>query len=129
MGLAWKHHCRLGCIALLFASCFSFQNDLPRIPLTSPGLRWQSPKSTSQKSKRSCAKFSRRTYRNMFPYEPSPTSNFPINMSNDTSSDSNSLPDNISVNGNENKYFVQNITNNIKIEENNNLIYNLYLRY
>jgi hypothetical protein len=63
----------------------------------------------------------------MFPYDPSSTSSFPMMMSNETSSDSNNdLDNNYSVNGNEimneivneNNNFVQNRTNNIKIEEN-----------
>jgi len=122
MGLEWKHGCRLGCIALLFASCLSFQYELPRIPLSNPGLRWRFPKSTSPKPERLCAKLSRRTFRNLFPYDPSSTSNFPIYMSNETSSDTSNDPSDISVNGNENNNFVQNRTNNIKIEENNNYI-------
>lgn len=118
MGLDWRNGCRLGCTTILFASCSSFQNNLPRIPFPSPGLRWRVSKITSPKSERPCAKSPRRSVRNLFPLDPSSTSYFPINMSNGTSSDS--YHDAININGDENKFFLENKTNNIKIEENNN---------
>ena len=119
MGLDWKNGCRLSSIALLSVSCLSFQNNLPRIPLPSPGLRWRFLKSISPKSELSSTKSTGRSFRKLFPFEPSSRSNLAINMSNETSSDSSIIPDNISVNGNENNNFVQNEnrTNNIKIEE------------
>ena len=116
-----KHGCRLGCIAILFTSCVSFQNELPRIPISSPGLRWRSHKPPLSKPKRSHASITpRRTFRNLVPYDPSSTSYFPMNMSNETSSNWSSDTNNISINGNETNNFVQNKTNNIKIEENEN---------
>lgn len=120
MELDRNHGCRLGCIALLFTTCLSFQNNLPRIRFPSPGLRWRFPESTSRVSERWRSKSSRRTHHNLFPFEPTSLSSFAINMSNETSDDDDS--NSISVNGNEENYFSQNITNNIRIEENNNYI-------
>jgi len=117
-----KYGFRLGCIALLFASCSSFQNDLRSFRLPSPVLRRRFPKNTSPKSDRSYPQISRCTCRNLFPYKPPFISSMAISMSNDTSSTFSSEPVNISVNGNENNFLLQNKTNNIKIEESNNYI-------
>ena len=119
MGLDAKNGCRLSCIALLSASCLSFQNNLHRIPLPSPGLQWRFPESASPKLERPSAKQIRRSYRNIHPYEPSPTSNFAFGMTSELSSDSDTDHEDINMNGNVNgnDNFVQNRTNNIKIEE------------
>lgn len=116
--MEWKNGCRLGCIALLFASCLSFQNNLPRIPMPGPGLRWRLHRKSSPKLERSHAQSSRRTFRYLVPYEPPPSSIFPINMcTNGTSSELNNDSKNTSINGNEDNNFVENKTNNIKITE------------
>ena len=122
MGLIRKNGCKLGCIALLSASCSSFQHNLHRIPLPSSGLRWRSMQSVSPKLEPSSIISTRRPLRNLFPFDSSQSSTFPISMSNETSSDSNingNVNGNESVNGNvdENNNFVQNRTNNIKIEQ------------
>lgn len=120
---------RLGCVAVLFASCFSFQNDLHRISIPSSGLQWRLQKSIPPTSKRSSSVLSaRRSSRNLLPLQSFSISNFAISMINQTTQGTNDESNNISINGNENNIvdennnFVQNRTNNIKIEENDNYI-------
>mmetsp|Transcript_6757 Transcript_6757/g.16597 ORF Transcript_6757/g.16597 Transcript_6757/m.16597 type:complete len:664 (-) Transcript_6757:144-2135(-) len=122
MGLEWKHGCRLGCIALLFVSCLSFQNNLPRIPSIGPGLTWPSSKNKILKLKKSSAKISRITFRNLFPSEPSTTSRFFVSISNETSSYSNTPSYKNCINANDNKYSLQNGTSSIEIDGNKNYI-------
>jgi len=121
MGLEWKHGCRLGCIALLFVSCLSFQNNLRRIQSFDSRLSWQSSRTSISKLERS-SKLSRLTFRNLFPFEPSTASSYSVSTSNDTLSDSNVPSYNENINGNDNSYFLQNRSNSIKIEENENYI-------
>lgn len=117
MGLDRKISCRLGCIALLSVSCSSFQNNIRRIPLPSPGLRWRSMQSATPKLESSSIIPMRRASRNLFPFDSSPSPTVSMNMSNETSSESDVNGNNMNVNGNESNNFVQNRTNNIKIEQ------------
>lgn len=115
MVLDAKNSCRLSCIALLSTSCYSFHNNLPRIPSPGPGLRWRFPESVSSKLERPSTEPSRRPFRNLHPFE---TTNFAFGMATEQSSDADTTDhEDISVNGNGNDNFVQNKTNSIKIEE------------
>jgi hypothetical protein len=118
MRVEGKHGSRLGCIVLLFASCLSFQTNLPIIHVTRSGWRsqssssssssssWQSDllPSSSSSSSSSSSRQIRRTVRNyLVPYDPSSSAyNLSEKMSNGTSSNLNSSNDanNISINDN-----------------------------